>query len=106
MCVYMGCVCIQGVGVLSLLPDPREESEEEEDGVALGEGGQEGEHTVDGQGDDEATSAAHLVGHAPPEERPHHHTQEHDKTCTREGDGQAVETIHGSIRFKPKIERV
>lgn len=68
----------------SFLPDAREEPKEEEEAVSLGEGGEEGKDTVDGEGPDQTLPAAQFVCHASPDERPNHHAQEHYQTCRRE----------------------
>lgn len=59
-------------------PEAGDHAAEQEEAVALDEGRQEGEETIHGHADEQALPSAHLVRHAPPEKRPHHHAQVHN----------------------------
>lgn len=63
-------------------PKAGAEPEEEEEAVALGEAGQEGEDQVDGEDVDQTLPPPHLVTQTPPHQRPHHHGHIHQQTCT------------------------
>lgn len=58
-------------------PKTGAEPEEEEEAVALGKAGQEGEDQVDGEDVDETLPPAHLVAQAPPHQRTDHHGHIH-----------------------------
>lgn len=79
-------------------PETGDEPEEEEESIALDEGGDEGEDGVDGQGDDQALPPAHLVSQSSPHERSQHHAQVHYQSCQEEkGDsrqGPVARTHH------------
>lgn len=66
---------------MSKLPDARQQSEEEEEAVALSEGRQEGKDAVQGQRHNQTATPAQFISQTPPQEGPHHHAQEDHQTC-------------------------
>jgi len=68
-----------------VLPNARQQPEEEEEAVALSERRQEGKDAVYLQRHDQTASTAHFVGQTSPQERPQHHAHEDDQTCTERG---------------------
>lgn len=70
-----------------LLPHAGGQAAEEEGDVALDEGREEGEHAVDGEGDEKGLTSADPVGQAAPHEGPDHHPQVHDQAWRQEGEG-------------------
>lgn len=78
--VYEGpakpCICI---------PYAREESAEEEGSISLHEGGEGGEGGVEGQRHAEDSLPPQLIGEAPQDEGPRHHSQVDYQPCKVEG---------------------
>lgn len=62
------------------LPHSRGQAAEEEGNIALDKGREEGEHAVDGEGDEEGLSSANAICQPAPYEGPNHHPQVHDQT--------------------------
>lgn len=62
------------------LPNTWEEPAKQKCAVALDEGGEEGEDTVDGERDEERLSTAYPVSQSSPEERPDHHPKIYNQT--------------------------
>lgn len=86
------CVCVCDSSVS--LPHTRGQAAEEEGDVALDEGGEEGKHAVDGEGDEEGLPPADPISQAAPHEGADHHPQVHDETWGRkERDGREREDI-------------
>lgn len=65
-----------------MLPNARQQPEEEEEAIALGERRQEGKDTVYSQCHNETAPTANFVCQTPPQERAHHHAEKHHQTCT------------------------
>lgn len=63
-----------------VLPNARQQPEEEEEAIALCERRQEGRDTVYSQGHDQTAAAAHFVCQTAPHERSHHHAEKDDQT--------------------------
>lgn len=62
------------------LPNTREEPAEQKGAVALDEGGEEGENTVDGERDEKRLPTAYPVSQSAPEESPNHHPKVYNQT--------------------------
>lgn len=63
------------------LPNTWEEPAKQEGAVALDEGGEEGEDTIDGQRDEQGLPTAYPVCQSPPEESSDHHPKIDNQTC-------------------------
>ena len=59
-------------------PDPTEEPEEKEDGIARGEGRRQTKHAVEGEGGNEAGASTNHIRETAPHVPSHHHPQEYD----------------------------
>lgn len=62
------------------LPDAGGQTAKEEGAVALDEGGEEGEHTVYRERNEQGLSPTDPISQAAPEEGSNHHSQVHDQT--------------------------
>lgn len=72
------------------LPNAWEEPAKQKGAVALDEGGEEGEDTIDGERDEKRLPTAYPVSQSPPEESPNHHPEIYNQTC---GQSRAKEAI-------------
>lgn len=81
------------------LPNTWEEPAKQKGAVALDEGGEEGEDTVDGETDEERLPTAYPVSQSSPEKSSNHHPKIYNQACGQSKGDKNITSVNTKCQF-------